>query len=56
MDKWDPAIGDKFNSEIEVSNRRHVIDMRLTIDTPLTGRIDKPLTIQGVEIRGIRQN
>ena len=21
MDKWDPAIGDKFNIEIEVSNR-----------------------------------
>ena len=21
MDKWDPAIGDKFNDEIEVSNR-----------------------------------
>ena len=21
MDKWDPAIGDKFNAEIEVSNR-----------------------------------
>ena len=22
MDKWDPSIGDKFNAEIEVSNRR----------------------------------
>ena len=22
MDKWDPAIGDKFNAEMEVSNRR----------------------------------
>ena len=21
MDKWDPVIGDKFNAEIEVSNR-----------------------------------
>ena len=21
MDKWDPAIGDKFNTEIEVSHR-----------------------------------
>ena len=21
MDKWDPAIGDEFNAEIEVSNR-----------------------------------
>ena len=22
MDKWDPTIGNKFNGEIEVSNRR----------------------------------
>ena len=21
IDKWDPAIGDKFNSEVEVSNQ-----------------------------------
>ena len=34
MDKWDPATGDKFNAEIEVSNQHHryTVNDRYTIN------------------------
>ena len=36
MDKWDPPIGDKFNAEIEVNNRRDrlAVNDRYAVNDP----------------------
>ena len=45
-----------FMFPVAVGNARLSVDTPLTIDPTLTGMIAMPLTIQGVEIRGIRRN
>ena len=44
MDKWDPAIGDKFNTEIEVSNRHDRYAVAVKVNQDIVGHVPREIS------------
>ena len=43
MDKWDPAIGDKFNTEIKVSNRHDRYAVAVKVNQDIVGHVPRKI-------------
>ena len=44
MDKWDPAIGDKFNAEMEVSNRHDRYAVIVKVNQDIVGHVPREIS------------
>ena len=44
MDKWDPAIGDKFNAEIQVSNRHDRYTVAVKVNQDMVGHVPREIS------------
>ena len=44
MHKWDPAIGDKFNAEMEVSNRHDRYPVIVKVNQDIVGHVPREIS------------